>query len=71
MVNGLFLIKSKEANMKKHTTDTILVSYDCNPPDNAVLIVGRKIFNQSIKIINTFQGDKATELYNKLVTVRK
>ena len=56
---------------KEYLLNTILVSYDYNHPDNAVLIVGRKIFNQSVEIINAFQGDEATELYNKLVTVRK
>lgn len=53
-------------------TDAIIVSYDYKPEkDNAVLIVGRKKKGQAIDIINAFQGSEATELYNKLVTVKK
>lgn len=49
--------------------DTILVSYDCtHGKDVSVLIVGRKRKNQSVEIINAFQGEEADELYNKLVT---
>ena len=32
-----------------------------------VLIVGRKRPNQSVDIINAFQGKEAEELYNKLI----
>lgn len=34
--------------------------------DTAVLIVGRKRPNQSVEIINAFQGQEAVELYEKL-----
>lgn len=46
--------------------DTILVSYVAN--DNPILAVGRKRLNQSVEIINAFQGSEAEELYLKLVT---
>lgn len=37
--------------------DTILVSVDfSNNEDTGVLIVGRKRLNQSVEIINAFQG---------------
>lgn len=49
--------------------DTILVSVDfSNGRDVGVLIVGRKRMNQSVEIINAFQGAEAEELYLKLVT---
>ena len=35
--------------------------------DVGVLIVGRKRPNQSVDIINAFQGKEAEELYNKLI----
>lgn len=49
--------------------DTILVSVDfANNGDTGVLIVGRKRMNQSVEIINTFQGEEAKELYKRLTT---
>ena len=51
---------------------TVLVSFDReSPASDPVLIVGRKRKNQSVEIINAFQGDKAVELYNRLITVKK
>lgn len=52
--------------------DSILVSVDFSNKDGTgVLIVGRKRMNQSVDIINAFQGDEARELYEKLVTKKK
>ena len=52
--------------------DSILVSVDFSNKDGTgVLIVGRKRMNQSVDIINAFQGDEARELYKKLVTKKK
>ena len=52
--------------------DSILVSVDfSNNNDTGVLIVGRKRMNQSVEIINAFQGDEARELYEKLETKKK
>ena len=49
--------------------DTILVSVDfANNGDTGVLIVGRKRMNQSVEIINAFQGEEAKELYKTLTT---
>ncbi len=49
--------------------DTILVSYvNSAKSDNPVLVVGRKRLNQSVEVINAFQGPEAEELYLKLVT---
>ena len=53
-------------------SDTVLVSFDRESPSfDPILIVGRKRKNQSVEIINAFQGDEATELYTKLTTVKK
>lgn len=52
--------------MKKE--DTLLVSYSCQTiEDNAVLIIGRKRLNESVEIINAFQGNDAVKLYKKLL----
>lgn len=54
--------------MSKKFTDSILVGYDQSKNDNTVLIVGRKRPNQSVDIINAFQGDEAKDLYERLIT---
>lgn len=62
--------KRKEKNMK--TTGAIIVGYDCRPEeDNIVLVVGRKRPNESVEIINAFQGEEAKELYLKLTTKKE
>lgn len=38
-----------------------------NPENTPILIVGERLLNQSTKIINSFEGNEARELYNKLV----
>lgn len=52
-------------------SDTLLVSISFSDKDTGVLVVGRKRKNQSIEIVNAFQGDKALELYKKLVTKKE
>lgn len=52
-------------------SDTILVSIDFHNQDTGVLIVGRKRPNQSVEIINAFQGEEALKLYEKLVTKKE
>ena len=48
--------------------ESLLVGVDfTNGEDVGVLIVGRKRPNQSVEIINAFQGEEAEELYNKLI----
>lgn len=50
-------------------TDTILIGVDlADNDDTGVLIIGRKRMNQSVEIINAFQGKEAKELYEKLIT---
>lgn len=45
--------------------DALLVSIT-----NDILVVGRKRPNESVEIINAFQGDEAKEIYQKLITKR-
>ena len=46
--------------------ESLLIGVDfTNGEDVGVLIVGRKRPNQSVDIINAFQGKEAYELYNK------
>jgi hypothetical protein len=45
---------------------SILVSYDDQPNDEPILIVGKKRMNQSVEIINAFQGMEASAMYRKL-----
>ena len=53
-------------------SDTILVSFARETPDSdPVLIVGRKRSNESVKIINAFEGKEALDIYEKLTTVNK
>lgn len=56
----------------KSLTDTLLVSIDLSASENnAVLIVGRKKPNQSVEIVNAFDGEEAVALYKKLTIVKK
>ena len=49
--------------------ETLLVRYgDMHEKDNTVLIIGKKLPRGTLDIINTFQGEEATELYKKLTT---
>ena len=55
-------------------SDALLVSINIDMRvngDKAILIVGRKKSNQSVEIVNAFQGEEAIELYKKLTTVKK
>lgn len=54
----------------RNIVDAIIVSYDNSSNDIPILIVGRKRFNQSVDIINAFQGDEAVELYTRLTTIK-
>lgn len=56
----------------KPLTDTLLVSIDSSTDGNeTVLLVGRKRLNESVEIVNAFQGKDAMDLYKQLVTVKK
>lgn len=55
----------------KPLIDTLLVSIDLpTNGDIPVLVVGRKRPNDSVEIVNAFQGKDATDLYNQLVTIK-
>ena len=55
----------------KIKTESILVSvtYDADDKVN-LMVVGKKCVNESVEIINAFQGEDAARLYNELVTKR-
>lgn len=47
--------------------NVLLVGFDnAHGDDTAVLIVGKKRKNQSVEIINAFQGHEAVDLWEKL-----
>ena len=49
------------------TTSSIIVSYDASENgDETILLVGKKNLNETIKIINAFQGEEAKNLWKKL-----
>ena len=50
-------------------SDCVLVSIDMSHgTDHTVVVVGRKRPNQSVEIVNAFQGQEAIDIYNKLIT---
>ena len=52
--------------------DSILVSVDfSNKNDTGVMVVGRKRMNQSVEIINAFQGDEARDFMKRLITTKR
>lgn len=54
-------------DQKEPTTGSLIIGYDfTNGADVSVLVVGRKKPDQSIEVINAFQGKEAEELYYKL-----
>ena len=54
------------------TNDTLLIGTDfSNGEDIGVLIVGRKRPNQSVEIINAFQGEEAAWMYQRLIGEKK
>ena len=52
-------------------SDALLISISFSDKDTGVLVVGRKRKNQSVEIVNAFQGEEALELYKKLVTQKE
>lgn len=57
---------------EKNMNDTLLVGLDISHgKDVGVLIVGRRRPNESVQIINAFQGEDALRLYNELVTKKE
>lgn len=52
-------------------SDALLVSISFSEKDKGVLVVGRKRKNQSVEIVNAFQGEEALELYKTLVTQKE
>lgn len=54
-----------------YLSDSLLIGVDFSEKDKGVLIVGKKRLNESVEIINAFQGEEARELYEKLITKKE
>jgi len=53
-------------------SDGLIIGFDrTKNGDNTVLIVGRQLNGQEVKIVNAFGGEEAFELYQKLVSKRE
>jgi hypothetical protein len=51
---------------------TILVGYNYNKEkDNAVLVIGKRVNDKHVQIINVFESEEATTLYEKLTTKKE
>lgn len=50
---------------KNNDIDTLLVAFDSKHEN---LIIGRKDYRHNVDIINAFEGDEATKIYNELIT---
>lgn len=51
--------------------DTLLVSIDIREGGSALILIGRKRKGEMLEIINTFQGEEAKDIYNKLITKKE
>lgn len=48
-------------------TDSLIVSWDFSKgKDTDILLVGHKNLNESVEIVNVFQGEKAREIVKML-----
>lgn len=55
----------------RNVNDSFLVGVDfTRNKDVGILVVGQKGMNQSVNIINAFQGQEAWDLYEKLITTK-
>lgn len=61
--------KNEKVNLENYISGSLIIGYDINTATHAgVVIVGQKMPNETIKVINAFQDEDAEELYKKLVT---
>lgn len=49
---------------------SMIISFDGQSNDEAIMLVGMKRTGQAVEIINAFQGDEAVELYKRLTTIK-
>ena len=49
---------------------SMIISFDDQSNDEAIMLVGTKRTGQAVEIINAFQGDEAVELYKRLTTIK-
>lgn len=55
----------------KIAAGSLIIGFDFSKNDTGVLIVGKKRMNESVEIINAFQGEEARELYERLITKKE
>lgn len=46
--------------------DTLLISIDIREGGSTLMLVGKKRRGEMLEIINSFQGEEARDIYNKL-----
>ena len=51
--------------------DTLLISIDIREGGSALMLIGRKRKGEMLEIVNTFQGEEAKDIYNKLITKKE
>lgn len=52
-------------------TTSIIVSYsDDSSKNDPILLVGKKLKNNQVEVINAIHGNEAKELYTRLTTVK-
>ena len=56
--------------MKEHINECILVSVDFDENSKGVLTVGRQRYGK-VDVINTFEGQEAKDLYDRLITKKR
>ena len=58
--------------IKEKTSGSVIVSWDFGGgKDAGILLVGKKMPGEAVKIINAFQGQEALDIYKKLTTLKK
>lgn len=58
--------------IKEKTSGSVIVSWDFSGgKDSGVLLVGKKMPGEAVKIINAFRGQEAFDIYKKLTTLKK
>lgn len=61
--------KIEKTALDNYVSGSFVVGYNINLGTHAgVVIVGQKMSNETIKIINAFQDEDAEEFYKKLIT---
>ena len=58
---------------KKHYNDAVVVSVDFRHGDGVdqdILVVGKRMMNGEMQVVNAFEGDEAKEMWARLTVVK-